>query len=249
MTEFGELQDENDIETVSLVDQLRENLKNPDFLPTYVEIKQAFSNDEESDSFFYNKESPVFELLNEEYLNLLANYFVESVEAYGENKDNPFVILEVGAGDGRLSHFLRNKLEEKIPGKTKVIATDSGEWDIKKHFPVEALGHVKAMEKYNPDVVVCSWMPLGEDFSKDIRKCDRVKEYILIGDSSCCGDEWETWGRDWTGDKSKEEITLYEKDGFEKVELLDFRRLQFCRTDSISYALLNHSETVSFRRK
>ena len=35
-----------------------------------------------------------------------------------------------------------------------------------------------------------------EDWTDEIRKCESVEEYILIGeaDGGCCGDAWRTWG-------------------------------------------------------
>lgn len=234
-------------------DELRERLRDPNFLPTHEQITKAFTNWDQWYQFCRDKENPVFEFFNEEYLNAFADYFVDKIQEHGASEERPLVILEIGAGNGRLSHFLRQKLEERAPGQIKVIATDSGEWSLKSNFPVEQLKHDEAMEKYSPDIVVFSWMPYKEDSSKDIRKFDSVQEYILIGetDGGCCGDKWETWGRQsWSWDEDEKEgkkIPPYEADGFEREYLADLSDLQICRADEPGN--YDHSGTVSFKRK
>lgn len=239
-------------------DELRERLRDPNFLPNHEQITKTFIDDwHEWYKFCFDKENPVFELFNDEYLNAFADYFVGRIQETGANKKRPLVILEIGAGNGRLSHFLQQKLEERAPGQTKVVATDSKAWTLKSDFPVEQLNHDDAMKKYSPDIVVFSWMPYKEDSTKDIRKFDSVQEYILIGETDGnCGDAWETWGQSWLcdeddkddkDDEDGEKIPPYEADGFEKEDLGNLSKLQICRTDDPgSYY---HSRTVSFRKK
>jgi len=233
-------------------DELREKLRDPNFLPNHEQITKAFTNWEQWREFCFDKEKPVFEFFNEEYLSAFADYFVGKIQEHGASEERPLVILEIGAGNGRLSHFLQQKLEERAPGQTKVVATDSGAWTLKSDFPVEQLKHDEAMEKLSPDIVVFSWMPYQEDSSRNIRKFDSVQEYILIGetDGGCCGDEWETWGQSWSWDEDDEggeKVSPYEADGFERDDLDDLSDLQICRTDDPgSYS---HSRTVSFKRK
>ncbi len=236
------------------LDALQKELLNPDFLPTHEHIKNAFGKvlwDEDLWlKFCRNKEFPVYELFNEEYVEALAEYCIERAKEYSSSKENPLVILEIGAGNGRLSHFLGQKLEERAPGQTKIIATDSGEWNLKKDSFVESLAHKEALEKYKPAIVISSWMPLGKDFTQDIRNSKGVQEYILIGeaDGGCCGDNWKTWGISEEGEKTP----LYEKDGFVRENLDKVGEKQVCRTDCFDDFLkgdLRHSSTVSFRRK
>jgi hypothetical protein len=232
--------------------ELREKLRDPNFLPTHEQITKSFNSWEEWNQFCFDKENPVFEFLNEEYLNAFADYFVGKIQEHGASEKKPLVILEIGAGNGRLSNFLQQKLEEKAPGQTKVVATDSGTWALNNDFPVEQLKHDEAMEKYKPGIVVFSWMPFEEDSSKGIRKVDSVQEYILIGEANggCCGDGWETWGQSWSrdeDDKDDEEIPPYEVDGFDKEFLSDLSGLQICRTDDPGRYC--HSSTVSFKRE
>lgn len=231
-------------------EEIRERLLDPNFLPRRDEITTAFRGNR--DAWFnhcFDKGNPVFEFLNEEHVTALAGYFAD--RAKSRTADNPLVILEVGAGNGRLSHMLRGKLEAMVPDKVKIVATDSGDWGLKSDFQVEQLGHQEAMEKYQPEVVVFSWMPYQEDISKDFRSNESVQEYVLIGETDwgCCGDEWETWGLAWSRDDEGEgdDTPLHKKDGFERVNLDDISDLQSCRTDSPGE--YHHSSTVSFRRK
>lgn len=233
-------------------DELRERLRDPNFLPTREQITKAFRSLSEWKKFCLDKERPIFEFFNEEYLSAFADYFVGKIQEQGASEGRPLVILEIGAGNGKLSHFLQQKLEERAPKQTKVVATDSGAWKLESNFPVEQLKHDEAMEKYSPDIVVFSWMPYREDSSKEIRKFDSVQEYILIGetDGGCCGDEWETWGYSWSWDEDDEggkKVPPYEADGFEREDLNDLSDLQICRTDEPGRYY--HSWTVSFKRK
>ena len=228
-------------------------LRDPNFLPTRKQLKKIFGNWGQEDwpkwfELCFNEKEPIYEFWTEEYIGAFADYLRGRVEEY-------CIILEVGAGDGRLSHFLKQKLGKRA-NKIKVIATDSGEYGIKPQFPVEKLTHTKALEKYKPEIVICSWMPYKVDFTADFRKCPSVMEYILIGDADDgCGDPWKTWGLppiESLYDPSKEcEIPPYERDGFERKNLYDLSRLQICRTDlpgSLNFFQLSHSSTVSFRR-
>lgn len=231
-------------------DKLREKLRDPHFLPTHEQITKAFRSWDEWYQFCFDEERPIFEFFNEEYLNALADYFVGKIQEYGAGRERPLIILEVGAGNGRLSHFLQQKLNERAPDQTKVIATDPGKWRLKRDFPVEQLRHNEALEKYRPDIVIFSWMPYEEDYTEDFRKCASVQEYILIGetDRGCCGDEWKTWGWSWEeDDEGEKRVPPYEADGFERHNLDDLSLLQICRTDEPGRYF--HSRTVSFIRR
>ena len=88
-----------------------------------------------------------------------------------EVKDRPTItVLELGAGTGRLAHFLQDQLADSRPGgiNVRVVATDSGGWALKGASAgigkVEKLGFVKALEKYQPEVVIVAWMPMGTDW-------------------------------------------------------------------------------------
>jgi len=235
--------------------ELKEKFRDPSYLPTHKDVSQAFNSEDgfsaEWFHFCSDRENPIFEFLNEEFINAFSVYLSSRIESLGASENSPITILEVGAGNGRLSHFLRQKLEMLFPGKIKVIATDSGEWELKTSFPVETIGHKEALQKYQPQIVIFSWMPYEEDYTKDFRTTQSVDEYILIGetDGGCCGHNWETWGYAWSFDEEKEEekIAPYVADGFERKNIDDVSVHQICRTDQPENYY--HSSTTSFRRK
>jgi len=222
-----------------------EDFNNPNFLPTHAQIQEFFRTEQQWRGFFSNK--PIYEFLNEEYLDALAEYIESKISEYRTSQNTPSRILEVGAGNGRLSHFLRIKLEQRVPSQTQIFVTDSGEWNLSADFPVEQIDHKQALEKYNPDIVIFSWMPNNIDCSKDFRAYPGVKEYILIGESDygSCGDQWETWGNTW--DYEDHDVTPYQEDGFERFNLPMLKRWQICRNDR--HRWYRHSDTVSFRRQ
>lgn len=96
------------------------------------------------------------------------------------------VVLEVGAGDGLLTHWLRARLRD-IP--IRLIATDNGSWQTSAslHWPHRAenvwqLTAAQALARFQPDTVLSSWMPWGEDWTGRFRMCRSVSRYVLIGE-------------------------------------------------------------------
>lgn len=91
-------------------------------------------------------------------------------------------ILEVGAGTGELTSALRmrgidihavdsyvNPLPERVKNNPDI------------ELP-EKMDYRHAIQMYKPELIICSWMPPGEDWSVNFRDCESVKAYILIGD-------------------------------------------------------------------
>lgn len=235
------------------VKNINQQLDNHNFLPRYKQVEKFFDSWMQWYDFCFNSKKPIFEILTEEYLNALTNYCAKRIERYGASTKNPLLILEVGAGSGRLSYFLQKKLNELISGMVKVVATDSGKLNIKPEFAVEKATCKQALKKYQPDIVLCSWMPYQIDFSADFRQTDSVKEYILIGetDGGCCGDDWNTWGylsssKDNQKNKT-ENLTPYQADGFIRKDLVELSRFQICRTDFPGMGI-RHSRTVFYQK-
>lgn len=192
----------------------------------------------------------VFEVWTKEYIEALVSYLEEN---FGSKHilDRPR-ILEVGAGNGKLTYWLRHYLPE-----WDIIAIDdaSWEWDggeeewenhgvmIDRDI-VEEIDYKEALEKYcqdGPVIIICSWMPYEDDWTPDFRRYDDVSAYIMIGESwgGCCGSD-STW---------HDHPDFDQKD----LELGD----QICRTDSWTsdgrpndyYRCLFHSNTVAFIRE
>ena len=222
-----------------------ESLYDPMYLPTYDEVEAArtkvLARAGGAAEWGWprdNEGNPIYEFLNKEYLGALGGYLSQRAEAFGVIENDPLTILEVGAGNGRLAHFLQQGFEAQSPGIIRIVATDSGKSGMRTTFPVEMIDYKKALDKYSPKVVISSWMPYGVDFTSDFRATQSVKEYVLIGEvNGCCGDPEDTWG--------------YIGDEFEREVLDDVSRFQICRTDNVEMGPsgLGHSQTVSFRRK
>ena len=211
------------------------------------------------------EQAGIYEFWTKEYVAGLAAYLMDRAEEKGA--DGNTIILDVGAGDGTLAHFLRSaleapaaqgvhvesKLQKSVP---TVVATDDGSWKIRPRFEVENIGVGEAVTKYRQMcdqlIVLCSWMPMGVDWTADIR-ANGADEIILIGecDDGNCGDNWLTWGnpefRDEMGEDEHGDSLLapYRNDGYQRHDLDNLSKLQFSRFDS---SVSSNSKTVSFRR-
>ena len=121
----------------------------------------------------------------------------------------PKTVLDVCAGDGMLAKALHNR---GLP----IIASDNYSWPFeKRHFKIHKLDHKKALEKFQPDIVIGCWMPLHTDWTPDFRKTKSVKHYIQIGEvEACCGGNWD----------DRKKWPIYR---------LDASEYALCRTDSI----------------
>jgi hypothetical protein len=245
-----------------------------------------------------------YELWTREYIFGLANYLLQRIDEMNSvlSDDVDTTILDVGAGDGRLIYFLRRAMTEIESSKTRTqirkkgsklksciptfIATDDGSWRAPiyktSHIQVEQLSAEQAVEKYAPNpnetnkrlIVICSWMPPGEDWTYLFRRPARieelsphaenefensiqkntglVEEYILIGecDDGTCGHNWYTWGnRDFDSNNNAndeiEKVPPYTEDGYIRVDMEELSELQFSRFDC---KRSSESRTVSFRR-
>ena len=210
--------------------------------------------------FCFDKEHPVYEMLTEEFVEALGNYTAERIKTYLQKHQGNITILEVGAGDGRLTHFLNDKLKAcgLNPDQFKIVATDSGKFNIQASFPVEKLTYQEALQKHQPQMVLCSWMPIHQDWTKAFREKNSVQEYILIGEpeGGSCGDEWETWGIPTSpqeeAESKKNSRPPWEIDNFRRYDLEDIHKLQLARDDDFddieNGESLSRSHTISFRR-
>ncbi|KAK9804711.1 hypothetical protein WJX72_001354 [[Myrmecia] bisecta] len=170
----------------------------------------------------------------------------------------PIVILETGAGRGGLTLHLDNYLKETgSAGKYAMHATDNKSWDVRDALIlVEALDYKAALAKYQPDIVLTSWLPEG-DWTPDYRATASVQEYLLIGEpfDGCCGGwdahDWEEPRHDaatgWTLPAEGQQLV----DGFRIAHLEKVSEQQLCRTDNICPWLPfndRHSQTFAFYR-
>src|SRR3989338_3888823 len=173
-------------------------------------------------NIFHGKASAnfLFQLWTKEFIEMFSHYLLASVT------DKNACILDVGAGNGALTHWLRKK-------GMNVIAVDNKSWLKRLERPEIAhrlkfnilpfpdwvldMNFKKAIDIYQPEIIISSWMPSQDDWSYDFRACPSVKEYILIGEPAVdnyldkCGEK-ETWQehRGWTRTNLKDldEVSL-----------------------------------------
>ncbi|CAB9501236.1 expressed unknown protein [Seminavis robusta] len=158
------------------------------------------------------EERDMYQLWTQEYVDRLAHYLLQRCNRQPQHET---VILDIGAGDGLLGRHLQiamgkrlltsSRRNKKNNNKTKaptVVSVDNGSWRIHPRAAVEPLSVEQALEQYvapgkqqQHTIVLCSWMPMGVDWSHLFRQY-HVDEYILIGecDDGTCGDNWDTWG-------------------------------------------------------
>ena len=87
--------------------------------------------------------------------------------------------VEIAAGDGTLSRFLRQQGVE-------ITASDDFSWRKVVDYPddVMQLDASAAIARYQPEVVLCSWPPAGNHFEKQLFRQRCVQSYIVIGSHS-----------------------------------------------------------------
>ncbi|RUS14599.1 hypothetical protein BC937DRAFT_93574 [Endogone sp. FLAS-F59071] len=172
-----------------------------------------------SDYDCYAHSSGIFyEILTAEYVKALAKHIVRrmrEIHKRSSNDKNERCVLECGARNGRLSHFLLStvacelgvSISDRDVHSAALQAKDVGSWrfravDLKPrvkvpefHVGVEQIDYRDAVERYHPAIVLSSWMPSAEDWTVELRRIggDALKEYVLIGDLSAVGTR-ASWG-------------------------------------------------------
>lgn len=159
------------------------------------------------DLFGWCNQHMMYQLLNFEFVQELAKTIKEI---------DPEIILEIAAGRGIVSRHV-----SKIINKEIILTDDYSWWDGKEidekiEYPdIVKMSYNEAIKKFKPDLIIASWIPYGQYWTKDFRKCSSVKGYILIGESEggCTGAE-NDWKTTWT-----------------RKDLENVERYGICRTD------------------
>ncbi|WP_175149595.1 hypothetical protein [Paraburkholderia ultramafica] len=83
--------------------------------------------------------------------------------------------LELGAGDGTLSRFLRDS-------GVRITATDDYSWEHKIAYPESVIRMEAriALRSHPAEVVICSWPPAGNNFEREIFRCESVDTYLAV---------------------------------------------------------------------
>lgn len=194
---------------------------------------------------------------------------VRLTHAFG--RDSLPVVLEVGAGSGALAHHLASRLV----GYATVVATDNGSSRIAQFAPIGVrpltcaqfdegggdgtsvvqLDCEASLVRYEPRLVLCSWMPSGVDWSGAFRAASSVASYVLLGeaDGGTCGDGWATWGvlppnaEEYSLDEDSTPPHAEQRFEREPAEVTaEITAAMACRFDSA--AARGFSSAVSFRR-
>lgn len=253
----GKNNKKNEANERSQRERLMNNLSEPYWLPSVKELRpvvDSFTNEKgifklsEQErnlwlDFLRNEKNPVFEIYTKEYIEGLSKYIIGQSEKYKGNEGDKVFVLEVGAGNGKLSYFLKQEISKGMENSITLKATDfpTEYYTISSPYNnVEKLSYQKALEKYQPNIVLCSWMMAEEDWSKDFRETSSVKEYILIGPEGPCGTD-ETW-HDIPVEFGVEEL--------EELSELQVSRLDILDAPKKFRGLLDfYSKTMSFKRK
>jgi hypothetical protein len=178
----------------------------------YSDIYNWFSNAEKSrelNLFQYfrgeNGNRTIYQLYHESFIDLLA----EQIKNL-----NPSKIVEVMAGDGKLSEFLNGR------HNLNIIPTDNKSWKIKYPDNVIKLDALEAVNKYKPDLVIVCWEPYESTICSDIADSSIPMIWIGEGYGGCCGAE-----------------KLFEN---KRIYMLN-SNCCICRTDSIKLDLFHSS--------
>lgn len=221
---------------------LKKQIENPHYLPTHEEFLKVFG-DKKAVTDWLGFGFGKYEILTREFVEQFSQYLSSKIISHTNQNPTKCRIVEVGAGDGRLSEFLNRALQSQVEGLYELIPTDSGDqdsWNVDLTFPVIALDNESAL-KLNPHIIICSWMPQTEDWTANFRRLANLKEYILIGDPSHCGCLYQTWGQ-------LRNPPDYERDGFTRFDRPELSRWQLCSYDILTERR-HYSETVSFERQ
>ena len=188
--------------------------------------------------------SQVYEVFTQEYIEQMSRYLGQRIE---ELHIPMAAILEVPGGNGKLSYFLRQSLQDSLgEDRFNLFSLDKS-----THIPAKSGAYVESgpdykygLSKYKPDIIVTSWMPLGVDWPRDYRNVQNLKEYILIGERAVCGTPG-VYGRDEDGHTLA--APEYQRDGF-GMRYLNLGT-QICRSDVPEHGLqYPYSSTISFER-
>lgn len=97
--------------------------------------------------------------------------------------------VEIAAGDGTLSRFLRE-------AGVDVVATDDFSWQKTRREITDVVDQdaVAALRARQPRVVLCSWPPAGNPFEAEVFRTASVEMYIVIGSrSEFAAGDWESY--------------------------------------------------------
>ncbi len=145
-----------------------------DMIPTYSEVVNLVRCLGDDGWRHFCSKYSLFNVETKEFVFVLADIL--------RSLPNPKV--EVCAGRGKLSFWLRRL-------GVDIIATDDYSWKLwGKRFCVERLSIEEALEKYNPQTVLGSWIPANEKYGVEILCFPSVRYFIDIGEGPSADSSW-----------------------------------------------------------
>ena len=118
----------------------------------------------------YCEAHEIYDFWTRDYVDGLVEHLEETRSTLGVATLN---VVEAGAGDGRLSHLLRDALAKR-GAAVNVAATDSGKWRFAPRYPVETADAGDAPA--DAHVALAAWMPAGADWSAAWRALPNLRE-------------------------------------------------------------------------
>ena len=184
---------------------------NPNYLPSIKDLNLLRQKGLWNDFIHNNPLGMPFQILTQEFINSFSSFVLQIIQNINNENIN---IMELGASNGRLTHFLKQFILQQPTSKSiSFKAIDDFSWDkrffatgdpiyIKKIFEVTNMSVATAM-KENPNIVITSWMPHNEDWTEHMRKNPSVEIFILIGNENDCGNQYS-----WSSDTDFERIDM-----------------------------------------
>ena len=114
----------------------------------------------------FAEEHGMYELVSRELVEALAAYIVARAPSLcASDGSDTLRILECGAGNGELSHHMRQALLDSRVDAT-LMANDNGSWPLPDGLQfegVQPISYRAALRQHAPHLVLSSWMPMGVD--------------------------------------------------------------------------------------
>ncbi len=118
----------------------------------------------------------IFQIYSREFIELLSKI----IEKILKGRNYPGPVLEVMAGDGRLSEFLKPFIDRTI------ITTDAktGRDNIEHPKWVEEIEAIEAYSKFDPSLIIMVWEPFYSSTSIDL--VEKGSPILWIGNPDSC---------------------------------------------------------------
>ncbi len=192
----------------------------------------------------------LYEYPTQELVAGLVGHLATTAEQVKSQTGETFRLLEVAAGQGRLTVAVSQGLHQ-IGVEHHTLAVDnqdlyggwSGQAGITKKMDAE-----DAAKAFLPHSILGAWLP-PSDWTPLFRALPTTQQYIFLGNPEQCGTR-EIWGVE-TEVSSPDAVYIpeYAADGFEKEEWTELQPVQLCwSSTSGTESSMHPSKTIAFNR-